>query len=274
MSSRTKGANPIRSITLFAFFALSTSAIAGGPLLSENNSSSMGSGFAGAASEGNDPSIIYTNPAGLTRFKRTEVTVGGVYAQASSKYTTVGDIDTTAGSATPNVADGTSFEKSPVKAVGPFIYAAFPLTERLTVGASVSGAAVLVVKYPENYPGRSNGTDVDLKLLRFNAGAGYKLTKTLSAGINASIYSLYTGLKPNVNLGNSFSRLLFGTPAAAPLLSPIVGEVRIVARTVGIAAQAQYGLLWEPTERLRMGISYRPKFTAKTRGYVRIEYDC
>lgn len=55
----------------------SSQLLAAGFALNEQSISGMGTGFAGRSSSAEDASTVYGNPAGMSRLKREQVTVGG-----------------------------------------------------------------------------------------------------------------------------------------------------------------------------------------------------
>lgn len=252
----------------FAALALQQSAFAGGTAFTENNVGSMGSAFAGAAAEAADPSVLYTNPAALTRFKKAEVSQGAVFASIKTPYT--------------DSASGQTFERdTPAQALAPFLYMAIPVNDKLTLGASASASHALVVRYPQNYPGNSQGTDLDLKITRLNFGAGYKLSKTLSIGGNLSYERYFNAIRLHINYRAAVSGLTNPTEvglldAAAGLgLAPAIpsNDSSALLSVLGYAFNVQGGLLWEPTENTRVGLGYRPKTKFKNSGYLTISED-
>ena len=59
------------------FFSLMSHTLAAGFALTEQSASGLGNAYAGAAASAQDISTIFFNPAGLTQFSGTQVTVGG-----------------------------------------------------------------------------------------------------------------------------------------------------------------------------------------------------
>lgn len=55
----------------------SSQLLAAGFALNEQSISGMGTGFAGRSSSAEDASTVYGNPAGMSRLKREQFTVGG-----------------------------------------------------------------------------------------------------------------------------------------------------------------------------------------------------
>ena len=250
-------------------FSLSQQAFAGGT--ANDNQSTMGIATAGAgqAAEASDASVIFFNPAALTRFKRIEVLNVASIATFDNDYTSTQDND---GPPTDDGREGSKGEFFSRKdgydsaLFIPGLFVAIPVNPKLVVGFSASGSHGLLTRYREDYPGRGSGRESDLKVTRLNLGFGYKLTPTLSVGMNGSYERYFQSIKLRVNFRDAVSKL--GPPGTTALLDglntlgqapPIPGETDGKLRIFGWAFNAQAGLLWEPTDRTRIGASYRPK---------------
>lgn len=250
-------------------FSLSQHAYAGGT--ANDNQSAMGIATAGAgqAAEASDASVIFFNPAALTRFKRIEVLNVASIATFDNDYTSTQNND---GPPTDDGREGSAGEFFSRKdgydsaLFIPGLFIAVPVTPKLVVGFSASGSHGLLTRYREDFPGRGSGRESDLKVTRVNLGFGYKLSPTLSIGANGSYERYFQSIKLRVNFRDAVSKL--GPPGTTTLLDglnalgqapPIPGETDGKLRIFGWAFNAQAGLLWEPTERTRIGASYRPK---------------
>lgn len=265
--------SPLRRACVVAFsisaFSLSQQAFAGGT--ANDNQSTMGIATAGAgqAADAADPSVIFFNPAALTRFKRIEVLNVASIATFKNDYTSRQDND---GPPTDDGRQGRNGEFFSRKdgydsaLFIPGLFVAVPVSPKLVVGFSASGSHGLLTRYREDYPGRGSGRESDLKVTRLNLGFGYKITPTLSIGANGSYERYFQSIKLRVNFRDAVSKL--GPPGtaaaldAAALLDPraeIPGETDGKLRIFGWAFNTQAGLLWEPTETTRIGFSYRPK---------------
>ncbi|EDM84789.1 MAG: outer membrane protein transport protein [Limnobacter sp.] len=260
---------------------LSSKAYAGGTAFDATSISSMGSANAGMAAEAGDASVLFANPAALTRLKRAEVVLGAAFVGINTSYTSGQTPD---GSPTNSGTTGSAGQEFNRKsgydstALAPNLFVAIPITKKLVVGFGGAASHALIVRYDENFPGRNQGRDIDFKVSRANLGFGYKLTPTLSIGANGSYERYFQSLKLKLNyrdavdgLLNNGSTLLDGLNAAG-LAPPIPEEADLSLRMFGWAFNAQAGALWEPTINTRIGISYRPKteFTGM-RGKLKIQ---
>ncbi|MCR2747635.1 OmpP1/FadL family transporter [Limnobacter parvus] len=250
-------------------FTLSQQAFAGGT--ANDNQSTMGIATAGAgqAAEASDASVIFFNPAALTRFKRIEVLNVASIATFDNDYTSRQNNDGPPTDAGNQGSAGEFFSRKDGTDSALFIpglFVAVPISPKLVVGFSASGSHGLLTRYREDFPGRGSGRESDLKVTRLNLGFGYKLTPTLSVGANGSYERYFQSIKLRVNFRDAVSKL--GPPGTTALLDglntlgqapPIPGETDAKLRILGWALNAQAGLLWEPSETTRVGMSYRPK---------------
>lgn len=243
-------------------------AYAGGTAFDPVSIGSMGTSQAGQAAEAGDASVIFANPAALTRFKRAELTQGLAIITIGTDYTSAQNNDGTSQSSTPQGQAGQTFSRKDgydAGAFAPNLFVAIPVNDRLVMGFGTSASHGLVLRYDEDFPGRNQGRDIDFKVIRANLGFGYKLTPTLSIGANGSYERYFQSIKLKLNYREAVNALspgstaILDSSAALGLTPPIPGETDLSLRMFGWAFNAQVGALWEPTERTRIGVSYRPK---------------
>lgn len=272
---RTASLFPLTRLTAIFLFSFSSSAaFAGGTAFDATSISAMGNASAGQAAEAGDASVLFANPAALTRFKRAELTQGIAVVSIGTDYTSTQNNDG-ADSGAPQGQNGQVFSRrdgSDAGALAPNLFIAVPVNEKLVMGFGASASHGLVIRYDENFPGRNQGRDIDFKVTRLNLGFGYKLTPTLSFGVNGSYERYFQAIKLKLNYEDAVSdiverdcdtlgiELCVLTPGLAnSILGTPEGEANGSLRMFGWAFNAQVGGLWEPTENTRIGISYRPK---------------
>jgi len=266
---------PLTRLTAILLFAFgSSSAFAGGTAFDATSISAMGNASAGQAAEAGDASVLFANPAALTRFKRAELTQGAAIISIGTDYTSTQNNDG-ADSGAPQGQNGQVFSRrdgSDAGALAPNLFIAVPINEKLVMGFGASASHGLVIHYDENFPGRNQGRDIDFKVTRLNLGFGYKLSPTLSWGLNGSYERYFQSIKLKLNYREAVSDIVerdcqspLNTPClltpdlANSILGTPEGEANGGLRMFGWAFNAQVGGLWEPTENTRIGISYRPK---------------
>lgn len=257
-----------RSICAAMLAGASGFAFAGGTAFDAPSISGLGTSNAGQAAEAGDASVMYSNPAALTRFKRAELTQGAAYIRIGTDYTSNQNND---GAPTNNGTQGSNgqvFSRrdgADAATLAPDLFVAIPLSEKMVMGFSSSASHGLVLHYDENYPGRNQGRDIDFKVIRLNLGLGYKVSPTFSIGANGSYERYYQKILLKLNYRDAVEKLSPGssgaldTAAAAGLAPPIPQEANAKLRMFGWAFNAQLGALWEPSENTRIGLSYRPE---------------
>src|SRR5262249_28255135 len=110
--------------------------------IAEQSASAMGNAVAGGAAIAEDATTVWDNPAGMTLLTGPQIILGGSYlrprfsANVLSASSAIGPIGGGGGEAGAN-------------AFVPNLYATYPLTNRLSVGAAVNAPFGLVTSYPD-----------------------------------------------------------------------------------------------------------------------------
>ena len=186
-----------RLSAMFLCLFISSTAFGGGTAFDASSISAMGNASAGQAAEAGDASVLFANPAALTRFKRAELTQGAAVISIGTDYTSTQNNDG-ADSGAPQGQNGQVFSRrdgSDAGALAPNLFIAVPINEKLVMGFGASASHGLVIHYDENFPGRNQGRDIDFKVTRLNLGFGYKLSPTLSWGLNGSYERYFQSIK-------------------------------------------------------------------------------
>ncbi|MEW6204577.1 MAG: outer membrane protein transport protein [Pseudomonadota bacterium] len=164
------------------YLLICNKAYAGGTAFDATSISSMGSANAGMAAEAGDASVLFANPAALTRLKRAEVVLGAAFVGINTSYISGQTPDGSPTNSGTSGSVGQEFNRKKgydSTALAPNLYVAIPITEKLVVGFGGGASHALIVRYDENFPGRNQGRDIDFKVSRANVGFGYKLTPSL-----------------------------------------------------------------------------------------------
>ena len=123
---------PLTRLTAILLFAFgSSSAFAGGTAFDATSISAMGNASAGQAAEAGDASVLFANPAALTRFKRAELTQGAAIISIGTDYTSTKDNDGS-DSGAPQGQNGQVFSRrdgSDAGALAPNLFIAMPINE-------------------------------------------------------------------------------------------------------------------------------------------------
>ncbi len=148
---------------------------ASGFALVEQNASGMGNAYAGQAAVAEDASIVFFNPAGLTRLNGRQVVVAGHLIMPSAKFT-----DSGASTLSPfSLGDGGDAGTS---ALVPNLYFAMPLGRNLNFGLGINSPFGLVTEYDAPWTGQTLALKSDLKTVNVNPSLGWKLNDSVSLG--------------------------------------------------------------------------------------------
>jgi long-chain fatty acid transport protein len=192
------------------------------------NPSDTGYAGAGLAGRAGDAGTVFTNPAGMTRFKESTIQAGltplYLYAPFSpDDNTTVPgkDGDTTLFFAGANFA---------------YIH---PVSENLKLGISIQNFFGLSLDWGDSWVGRYISTETTLIAPQLQPTAAYKVNSWLSVGAGAGLTLGYLRDKAEVKS-----------------LTPGGDDGRYEYSDTDFAFQYNFGIMIEPSEKTRFGVRY------------------
>jgi len=192
------------------------------------NPTDTGYAGAGLAGRANDAGTVFTNPAGMTRFKGSTYMAGVtplyIYAPFNS------DQDTTASGPDKGVYEFLS---------GGAFAAILPVTDKLIFGISAQNYFGLVLEWDNKWVGRYESTEVALLAPQLQPTVAYKVTNWLSIGAGAG---LTLGVLADEGRINN--------------LEPDLGDGKFKYDDTDFAVQGNFGVMIEPTDRTRVGLRY------------------
>ena len=268
-------------------FASHTAHSAGFALI-ENSASGMGKAFAGAAAAAEDASTVWFNPAGMDYLGKSLdgkslVTQAGHIVSAKTKYTDEGS----AAPASLNTDLGGTNTNKRITSFVPNLYYVKPVNEKLHFGLGINAPFGSKTDYNEDWYGRYQSTLTDLLSLNVNPSLSWKANDKLSlgAGISAQYVKL-TSLSSaidsvgvcrsaalsNAAVTNSTDLLDYCNSIYPDAAQP---ETDSFTELTGdsIAFGFNLGLLYEPTEKTRLGLSYRSKIKHDVDGKIKFDLD-
>jgi long-chain fatty acid transport protein len=192
------------------------------------NPSDTGYAGAGLAGRAGDAGTVFTNPAGMTRFKEPTIQAGltplYLYAPFNpDENTTVegSDGDTTLFFAGANFA---------------YIH---PVSDDLKLGVSMGNYFGLALDWGDNWVGRYIATEVTLIAPQLQPTAAYRINNWLSIGAGAALTLGYLKDKAEVKS-----------------LIPGGDDGRYKFSDTDFAVQGNFGIMIEPSENTRIGVRY------------------
>ena len=221
----------IRLSTLAAISLLPITANAGAIYFQEMSSASESSyAGAGMVARANDAGTAFSNPAGMTRFKQSEMLAGatGVFILAGFSSD---DTQTT-------VPGQTSGVNKRVVPAGSFSYVR-PLSDKFSVGFSAHNYFGLAIDWKDDWVGRYSSVNIALLAPQLQPSVAYKVNDWLSVGTGAAVTMGYMKEKLRVQAL---------TPGGKD------GLLRISDND--FAMQYNFGVMLQPWEHTRIGLRY------------------
>ena len=151
---------------------------AGGFQLFEQSAAGLGVAQANAAAAANDPSTEYTNPAGMVRFKRAEVTTGLEMVVLKTKFS--GSTDTTVGGGSLNPRVGTA--NGGTTNVLPNVHFIMPINDKWYYGAGLSVPFGASIQYGDDSVAAQYATTSSIQTINFSQDIAYAIDPRFSVG--------------------------------------------------------------------------------------------
>ena len=221
----------------------SSQLFAAGFALNEQSISSMGTGFAGRSSSAEDASTVFGNPAGMSRLKREQITVGGAAVIAKSDISGPGS----------NLGGETDGDMVPFVGV-PMGYYVKPIDDHWSVGFGIYVPFGLVTDYGSDDAARYWGKKSHVEVVTFQPTISYAFNDKVSIGFGPTINRIKGEL--GSSLINPF------TPGRNDGEVKIKGDDTAVGYNIGILVQA--------TDRTRVGLTYHSMVDYKLEGKTRV----
>lgn len=210
----------------------SSNVLASGFALNEQSISSMGSGFAGRSSSADDASTVYGNPAGMSRLKSEQASVGAATLFAKS------DISRTR-STFGGKEDGDMVPTTTV----PMGYYVKPIDEHWAFGVGFYVPFGLITDYGSGFAGRYYANKSEVTTLTFQPTVSYAFNDKVSIGFGPTINRIsgeLSGMVPNP-------------------LSPGRNDGKLKTNGDDTALGFNAGILIQATEQTRLGMTYHSK---------------
>ncbi|WP_300394345.1 outer membrane protein transport protein [Henriciella sp.] len=238
------------TIALLSSSALGT-AQADSFAINEYSTSDLGRANAGRVTQTQDASAAFGNPALLPAFERPEITVGASQILGNAEFDDQGSTDAL-GNPLGGNTDGFLSD-----ATVPHGHAVYPLTERLSLGLSISAPFGLATEYERDWPGRYQALESELETININPSVGFALTDTFSVGAGISAQRIDARLTSAIDFGAvCFSQsdpLTCTTAGVVPQGADGLTEIEGDDWSYGWNA----GLAWMPHPDVTIGLHYR-----------------
>lgn len=223
----------------------STQLFASGFAVNEQSISGMGTGFAGRSSSADDASTVFGNPAGMSRLKSEQISLGAAVLDASTDirngHSTFGG--TEKGDMVPLIAV-------------PMGYYVKPIDDHWAVGVGIYAPFGLVTQYESGFAGRYFAKKSDVKVVTLQPTISYAFNDKVSIGFG-----------PTINRIDG--QLTSATPTITPAGMGPDGEVKVKGNDTALGYNI--GILAQVTDRARVGLTYHSMVTYKLEGNTTID---
>ncbi|WP_214000884.1 outer membrane protein transport protein [Arsukibacterium sp.] len=201
-------------LSLAVLLAVSSATVsAEGYKLFEQSVSSMGNAYAGRGAQITDASLVYSNPAAMTRLSGAELSAGISLINAKTNYR-----NASAQSASGQPVVGRTEGANSLNELIPFVFYADKLSEQLSWGIGFYVPFGLSSDYDNDFVGRYFADETAIQVLSLQPAVGYKLNEQWSIGAGISVnhiegtlskYKDHSGL---CELGEAATNAMFGAP--------------------------------------------------------------
>lgn len=229
---------------------------AAGIAIIEQSVSGFKTGYAGAVTSLDEPSTVFFNPAGLSRVKGTQFTIGAHILNPVGKFV---DEGSSLGGAPLRPRTSPDFKDVAETLYIPNIFGSYQINDQTTFGLGIFSPFGLGIEHKPGWIGRYHGTKNDMLTLNINPSLAYKASDCLTFGVGL------TAQYENAELGSDID---FGGLSAGRGLGSAFqqddGSVKITGD--GWAYGFNIGLLYETSDCSRWGISYRSSLASALKG--------
>ncbi|WP_459731153.1 OmpP1/FadL family transporter [Pseudomonas sp. MHK4] len=219
----------------FGLSLVTSNAWAGGILIYETGQEGNGLANAGAAALATDPSVLMSNPAGITELTGTQVN--------ANAQVILGDLTFSRDS--HNQFDGNEGGNSLQYLPGASFFISHQIDERSAIGFGMYGNFGLALDYDDDWAGRYFNQEAAIIGVSFQPTLAHKFTDDLSIGIGPRI--MYAYYRNETAINNN----LLG------LRDSPDGQLEYKDTDVGTGINL--GLLYRLNERTKIGLAYTSK---------------
>ncbi len=281
--------HPVCSFLVLSSLLYTSTIYSAGFAIIENSASGMGNAFAGAAAIAEDPSTIWFNPAGMSYLSdnnggKAQISNTLHIISAKTKFKDKGSAPPSSlGSASINGDKNSS--KTIVSPV-PNLYYMRPINDRLTFGIGMNGPFGSKTEYNNDWIGRYQATETDMKSVNINPSLSWKANDKLSFGAGISAQYIEVKLASAVDSAGACRKIGIGVASKTnsttlidycnktyPKAAQHQNDTDAVVKGDGIGYGFNVGLLYQPSNATRIGASYRSKIAHSLDGRASYKVD-
>jgi len=244
---------------------LSGEAAASGYALKEQSAVGQGSAFAGATARGDDPSLLFYNPATLAMLTGRQAALVGSYIRPQAEARSGSASRAAAFGGSP--ITGSLGDDAAADAFVPAAYVTAQLSPEWSLGLAVTAPFGLVTKYEPDFIGRYHAQTSSLRTINIAPTIGYRPVPSLALGAALQIQQADARLSSATDFGAIGAARGLGGLGFAP--GRFDGRTTIEGDNVSLGIQL--GAIWEPQPGTRVGLAWRSAITQELKGDATFE---
>lgn len=242
------------SVCIALASAVSSQAVAAGFQVNEHSGNGLGRAFAGQAAKPENASILATNPAAITAFDKSMVSVSANYINPNIDID--GEVDANLGAQTATL--DASEDDVADAAVIPSAFYTTPIDEKLSFGVGLFANYGLATDYSDEYNALHFADTAEVVTMTVNPALAYKLTDTLSLGFGIS--ATYAEAEISTATPQAIGPLTGGMVPGNATILKLEGDDWGYGWNVGA--------LWQATDATTLALSYRAETELDLAGEV------
>lgn len=208
---------------------------AGGILIYEAGQEGNGLANAGAAALATDPSVLMSNPAGLTELKGTQISANGQLILGDMRFSRDSN----------NQFNGNEGGNALQYLPGASFFVSHQIDDRSAIGFGMYGNFGLALDYDDDWAGRYFNQEAAIIGVSFQPTLAHKFTDDLSVGIGPRI--MYGYYRNETAINNN----LLGLRDSS--------DGQLEYKDTDVGAGINLGLLYRVSERTQIGLAYTSK---------------
>lgn len=248
------------ALAITALSLASAPAHSAGFLLNESSASGLGNAFAGGAAAAEDASTLWSNAAGISNLKMSQLAGALHVITPSMKFNNQASV-----AASQQSLGGEGGDAGGPNFV-PNLYFAMPINQAWSFGVGFTAPWGLVTEYDDGWMGRFQAVRSSIKTMNFNPAVSWKVAPNFALGLGLNAQRIEGEFTNQVN----YSGALLSAAAAAGIAPGSATFNAIAAATPGLESSAvvkgsdwgfgwNIGLLWDLDANSRLGFSYRSR---------------
>ncbi|MCD8523867.1 MAG: outer membrane protein transport protein [Saccharospirillaceae bacterium] len=256
----------VLAVAVAAASLFSAGVQASGFKINEQSASGAGRAFAGSAAVANDASVVFFNPAGMSRLERSQASFGFTYLQLEGSFEGV-RTDGAGKDSNLAVSPTTPFGEAGVYNDGgdfmpdkviPFGYIVHKLDDKAAVGLGIFAPFGTATDYKSGSLAGGFADETQLSAIDIQPTFSYKLSDTLSFGVGIDIVYAQGLLSKELDLVPLAAA--YGAAQAGQAINP--EDYRGYENTFEVSGDDvgygwNFGVMWDASQSTTLGFAYR-----------------